>query len=49
MKSFTGSFRDECLNINWFMSLVDARDKIERWRRDYKEFRLHSALTPETG
>ena len=35
--------------MNWFMSLVDARDKIERWRRDYNEFRPHSAtlyLTP---
>jgi putative transposase len=27
------------------MSLEDARDKIVRWRRDYNEFRLHSALT----
>lgn len=24
--------RDECLNINWLMSLLNARDKIERWR-----------------
>jgi transposase InsO family protein len=31
--------------MNWFMSLEDARDKIERWRRDYNEFRPHSALT----
>jgi putative transposase len=31
--------------MNWFMSLDDARDKIERWRRDYNEFRPHSALT----
>ena len=45
IESFNGSFRDECLNMNWFMSLEDARDKIERWRRDYNEFRPHSALT----
>ncbi len=32
-------------DLNWFMSLEDARDKIERWRRDYNEFRPHSALT----
>jgi putative transposase len=35
--------------MNWFMSLEGARDKIERWRRDYNEFRPHSAtlyLTP---
>jgi len=29
---------NECLNMNWFMSLEDARDKVERWRRDYNEF-----------
>jgi putative transposase len=27
------------------MSLEDAREKIERWRTDYNEFRPHSALT----
>jgi len=44
------SFWDECLIMNWFMSLEDARDKIERWRRDYNEFRPHSAVTiPDTG
>jgi len=36
-------FRDECLTMNRFMSLEDARDKIERWRRDDNEFRPHSA------
>jgi putative transposase len=35
---------------HWFLSLDDAREKIETWRRDYNEFRPHSALdnmTPE--
>ena len=45
IESFNGSFRDECLNANWFMSQEDAREKIERWRTDYNEFRPHSALT----
>ena len=45
IESFNGSLRDECLNTNWFLSLEDARDKIERWRTDYNEFRPHSALT----
>ena len=45
IESFNGSFRDECLNVNWFMSLQDAREKIERWKNDYNEFRPHSALT----
>lgn len=45
IESFNGSFRDECLNINWFMSLEDAKDKIERWKIDYNEYRPHSGLT----
>jgi len=48
IESFNGSFRDECLNTNWFMSLEDARQKIETWKNDYNEFRPHSALTYRT-
>jgi putative transposase len=29
IESFNGSFRDECLNVNWFLSLEDAREKIQ--------------------
>ena len=45
IESFNGSFRDECLNTNWFLSLADARDKIGRWKDDYNELRPHSSLT----
>jgi len=48
IESFNGSFRDECLNVNWFLSLDDARQKIETWRRDYNEFRPHSSLEDMT-
>ena len=48
IESFNGSFRDECLNTNWFMSLEDAENKIEKWRKDYNCFRPHSALTYQT-
>ncbi|MFN7539180.1 MAG: IS3 family transposase [Bacteroidota bacterium] len=44
IESFNGSFRDECLNVNWFMSLEDAEDKIEDWRHEYNHFRPHSSL-----
>jgi putative transposase len=44
IESFNGSFRDECLNVNWFLSIEDAREKIEAWRKDYNEFRPHSSL-----
>lgn len=43
-ESFIGSFRDECLNVNWFLSLEDACAKIEQWRKDYNEYRPHSSL-----
>ena len=29
VESFNGSFRDECLNSHWFLSLNDAKEKIE--------------------
>jgi putative transposase len=44
IESFNGSFRDECLNINWFLSIEDVRGKLESWRTDYNEFRPHSSL-----
>lgn len=44
IESFNGSFRDECLNTNWFLSLQDAEEKIERWRIEYNEYRPHSSL-----
>jgi hypothetical protein len=34
-----------CLSSNWFMCLEDAKEKLERWRNDYNEYRPHSALT----
>jgi len=43
-ESFNGRFRAECLNTHWFLSLADAREKLEHWRRDYNEVRPHSAI-----
>jgi putative transposase len=39
IESFNGRFRDECLNAQVFISLADARQKIEAWRIDYNEHR----------
>ena len=50
IESFNGSFRDECLNVNWFLSLDDAYEKINDWVDEYNSFRPHSSLddlTPE--
>jgi len=44
IESFNGSFRDECLNTNWFLSIEDAKEKIEAFRDDYNGFRPHSSL-----
>jgi putative transposase len=44
IESFSSSFRDERLNIHWFLSLTDAQEKIEHWRQEYNGFRPHSSL-----
>ena len=44
VESFNGTFRNECLNSHWFVSLEDARRKIEAWRHDYNNVRPHSSL-----
>lgn len=48
IESFNGRLRDECLNGEIFFDLSDAREKLERWRRDYNETRPHSALADRT-
>lgn len=48
IESFNGKFRDECLNANWFLSIQDAREKIEAWRIEYNQFRPHSSLNDQT-
>ena len=48
IESFNGTFRDECLNENWFVSLIDARRTIEAWRIDYETERPHSRLKDVT-
>ena len=44
MESFNARLRDECLNVNWFMSIEHAKRVIEEWRIDYNENRPHSSL-----
>ena len=48
VESFNGRLRQECLNEHWFLSLADARSKIEAWRKFYNEERPHSALAWKT-
>lgn len=44
IEAFNGRLRAECLNAHWFMTLADAREKLEGWRRDYNEVRPHGAI-----
>jgi len=44
IEAFNSKLRAECLNAHWFMSLADAREKLENWRRHYNEDRPHSAI-----
>ncbi len=48
IESFDGSLRDECLNTHWFLSLEDAQDKLDKWRREYHHERTHSSLNEMT-
>lgn len=42
--AFNGRFRAECLNAHWFLSLADAAENLEDWRKDYNEHRPHGAI-----
>ncbi|AGZ49206.1 integrase [Mycobacterium kansasii] len=44
VESFNSRIRDECLNINSFWSLAQARVVISDWKHDYNHHRRHSAL-----
>ncbi len=48
IESFNGRLRDECLNVEIFDGIEDARRRIERWRWDYNGCRPHSALGDRT-
>ncbi|MFM8800263.1 MAG: transposase [Tagaea sp.] len=41
---FNGRLRAECLKASWFISMADARQRIEEWRTDYNNERPHMAL-----
>ena len=43
IESFNGKMRDELLNREIFTTLEEAKILIEQWRREYNQFRPHSA------
>ena len=44
IESFNGRLRDECLNDNQFLTLIEAQTVIETWRKDYNDERPHGSL-----
>jgi putative transposase len=44
IESFNGRLRDEFLNETLFTSLMQARQTLEEWRRDYNMVRPHSRI-----
>lgn len=48
IESFHDKFCDECLQREWFSSLLDAQVVIEDWRVHYNTRRPHSSLGYET-
>ena len=48
VESFNGTFRSECLDAHWFMTMAEARQIVEAWRKEYNESRPHRALGERT-
>jgi putative transposase len=48
IEAFNGRFRAECLNEHWFLTLADAQEKMETWRKYYNEVRPHGSLGQKT-
>jgi putative transposase len=44
IEAFNGRFRAECLNTHWFLTLADAREKLEDWRSYYNPASEHPSV-----
>jgi len=47
IEAFNGRLRSECLDARWFMSLPDAKEKLEAWRVDHNQLQTHSVIGNE--
>jgi putative transposase len=48
IESFNGKLRDQCLYVEVFFNLADARRKLHLWRGDYNHDCPHSTLDERT-
>jgi len=44
IESFNGRLRDECLNVNEFVTIEEVRTVLDAWRQDYNHHRPHGSL-----
>jgi len=44
IEAFNGRLRAECFNPHWFLSLADAREKVDDCRNCYNVERPHGAI-----
>lgn len=44
IEAFNGRLRSDCLSAHLFLTLADAREELEDWRKDYNEVRPHGAI-----
>ena len=44
MESFHGRLREECLRLNWFTDMFDARRKGLAWKNEYNNKWPHTEL-----
>ena len=47
-EAFNSRIRAECMNAHWFLTLADAREKLEAWRSYYNDVRPHGAIGHKT-
>jgi putative transposase len=48
IEAFNGRFRAAYLNAHWFLSLANARKRLEDWRKYHNEQRSHGAIGNRT-
>ncbi len=44
IESFNGRLRDECLNVEDFANITEARAVLEDWRHEHNTYRPHRSL-----
>ena len=49
MDAFNARFRQECLNEHWFLSVADAQERVDAWRKDYNGETTGSSVRPHSS